>query len=119
MRGREFAEKLPVFSRSDIPFYLRLPTAFEIQIEKRRIIQCEIIVHKFQRILRTGNHLLGIFANDMNLLNFVFIEPQELLVIFEFVAFLVVFFKPFDRQSVVDDQEAALDFERLDSGKIE
>ncbi|MFR6634067.1 MAG: hypothetical protein ACLUQ6_02635 [Alistipes onderdonkii] len=55
----------------------------------------------------------------MNLLNLVFIEPQESLVIFEFVAFLVVFFKPFDRQSVVDDQAAALDFERLDSGKIE
>ena len=62
---------------------------------------------------------MGIFPNDMNLLNLVFIESQEFLVIFEFIAFLVVFFKPLDRQSVVDDQEAAFDFESLDSGKIE
>src|SRR5215207_1865842 len=90
--GRQGSEQSSKLFRRQCPFYLILPATGKIFIEKRRIVQREIIFNELQSLVIVSDHFLCIFSNDVNLLHLLLIMQSQFFIVAFFVLDAVIFF---------------------------
>ena len=108
---RQQLKQLLIFLRCEIPFYFSDTLTFEILSHKVLVICLEVILHILQCRIIISHHQIGIFANDMNLLNFLLVEFVQHSVVFLLVSEFAVFYSA-NVHSVVEHQKSAFEFQR-------
>ena len=74
---RQLTEQLFVFRRRQVALYFAYALSLEIFCDELLIIHLEIILHILQRCAVTANHQIGVFTDDMHLLDFLFVKIIE------------------------------------------
>ena len=107
-----------IFFGRDISLYFTNTLTFKIFCNKPPVIHVEIILHILQRGIVVSHHQICIFADDMDLLNLLFVELAEHTVVFLFVTQPVVF-DASNIHGIIEYKEATFKFQSANLRQIE
>ncbi len=107
---RQIAEQLSVFHWREVVLQFLLPFAVEVFLHKQAVVHLEIVLYVFQCGIIVSHHQVGIFAHDMYLLHFLFVEFIDRLVVFFFVAHAHLL-ESVDVHGIVEDKKSSLKFQ--------
>ena len=116
---RQTAENALVLMLGHVePEFLRLGPA-EVAGNEGAVVEMEVVLHVAQRQVVVLHHQIGVFADDVNLLNLLLIVRVEPGVVALAELTLVVGNESDDRECVVENEKTAVEPHGADAGEIE
>ena len=103
-----------IFLGCDISIDFFCAFSFEILCNETLKIHSEIIVHKLQSGIIVLDHQICVFADNVNLLNFLFIIFTKGTIVFCLITDFVVKNQTLDLHAVIKNQKSALQLHRAD-----